>query len=212
MVSPDSRPIGVVPVETCGPHIQSSYPVLVCLGRSLWLAKNRLARIGFDRVVGYIQAPLQVLLDNMDKVTPASRLSAADFTQRQESIAGLQVVDVRNPGEVSVGTIGDAIAIPVGQLPTRLGELDPAAPTVVFCAGGYRSSVAAKRVATSRLQRCFGSARRIRRMGRTGPRDGMTNAARYQGRSRHHPWDARQRSELMAQHRCWFRVGGLCPE
>jgi len=115
----------------------------VCLGRSLWLAKNRLARIGFDRVVGYIQAPLQVLLDNMDKVTPASRLSAADFTQRQESIAGLQVVDVRNPGEVSVGTIGDAIAIPVGQLPTRLGELDPAAPTVVFCAGGYRSSVAA---------------------------------------------------------------------
>lgn len=106
-------------------------------------AKNRLARIGFDRVVGYVQAPLQVMLDNMDKVTPASRLSAADFAQRQESIADLQVVDVRNPGEVSVGTIGDAIAIPVGQLPTRLGELDPAAPTVVFCAGGYRSSVAA---------------------------------------------------------------------
>ena len=106
-------------------------------------AKNRLARIGFDRVVGYVQAPLQVLVDNMDKVTPASRLSAADFSQRQESVVGLQVVDVRNPGEVSVGTIGDAIAIPVGQLPTRLGELDPAAPTVVFCAGGYRSSVAA---------------------------------------------------------------------
>ena len=36
-----------------------------------------------------------------------------------------------------------AIAIPVGQLPTRLGELDPGKPTVVYCAGGYRSSVAA---------------------------------------------------------------------
>ena len=28
------------------------------------------------------------------------------------------------------------------QLLTRLGELDRTAPTVVFCAGGYRSSIA----------------------------------------------------------------------
>ena len=33
--------------------------------------------------------------------------------------------------------------MPVGQLPGRLDELDTAAPTVVYCAGGYRSSVAA---------------------------------------------------------------------
>ena len=37
----------------------------------------------------------------------------------------------------------DAITIPVGQLPARLDELDPQRPTVVYCAGGYRSSVAA---------------------------------------------------------------------
>ena len=30
-----------------------------------------------------------------------------------------------------------------GQLPARVGELDAAKPTVVYCAGGYRSSVAA---------------------------------------------------------------------
>ena len=36
-----------------------------------------------------------------------------------------------------------ATAIPVGQLPARVDELDPSAPTVVYCAGGYRSSVAA---------------------------------------------------------------------
>ena len=35
------------------------------------------------------------------------------------------------------------MTIPVGQLPGRLDELDPNAPTVVYCAGGYRSSVAA---------------------------------------------------------------------
>jgi rhodanese-related sulfurtransferase len=55
----------------------------------------------------------------------------------------LQIVDVRNPGEVTSGTAHDAQTIPVGQLPARLDELDAAKPTVVFCAGGYRSSVAA---------------------------------------------------------------------
>ncbi len=106
-------------------------------------AKNRLARIGFDRVVGYLRDPLEVMTNHIDKVNPASRLTVADFEQRRSAIADLQVVDVRNPGEVSLGSIGDATAIPVGQLPARHGELDPIKPTVVFCAGGYRSSVAA---------------------------------------------------------------------
>jgi rhodanese-related sulfurtransferase len=39
--------------------------------------------------------------------------------------------------------IANAVNIPVGQLPDRVGELDPRKPTVVYCAGGYRSSVAA---------------------------------------------------------------------
>lgn len=106
-------------------------------------AKNRMARIGFDRVVGYLEHPLAVMADNPDRVRPASRLTAADFDSRRGDIGGLQLVDIRNPGEVALGTIEGASEIPVGQLPSRLGELDPKAPTVVFCAGGYRSSVAA---------------------------------------------------------------------
>ena len=50
---------------------------------------------------------------------------------------------MRNPGEVAAGTIPGAVTIPVGQLPARLDELDATKPTVVYCAGGYRSSVAA---------------------------------------------------------------------
>jgi hydroxyacylglutathione hydrolase len=76
-------------------------------------------------------------------VRVASRLTAAEFEDRRSELADLQLVDVRNPGEVSLGTIGAAVDIPVGQLNGRLDELDPHAPTVVFCAGGYRSSVAA---------------------------------------------------------------------
>ncbi|MFN3256580.1 MAG: MBL fold metallo-hydrolase [Ilumatobacter sp.] len=106
-------------------------------------AKNRLARIGFDRVVGFLQHPLAVMADNPGRVRQASRLTAMEFDGRRDQIEGLQLVDIRNPGEVALGTIDGAVDIAVGQLPTRLGELDPSAPTVVYCAGGYRSSVAA---------------------------------------------------------------------
>ena len=106
-------------------------------------AKNRLARIGFDRVLGYLENPLAVMASHPDKVERASRMTAAEFVQRRPSIDGLQLVDIRNPGEFALGTIEHALPIPVGQLPGRLDELDPAAPTVVFCAGGYRSSVGA---------------------------------------------------------------------
>jgi len=106
-------------------------------------AKNRLGRIGFDRVVGYLVAPLAVMAAHPERVRQASRLTTNDLRQRIGSVEDLQLVDIRNPGEVQLGSIGEAVAIPVGQLPGRLEELDATAPTVVFCAGGYRSSVAA---------------------------------------------------------------------
>ncbi|XTP36422.1 rhodanese-like domain-containing protein [Mycobacterium sp. TJFP1] len=105
--------------------------------------KTRLARIGFDRVIGYLERPFEAMLDHQDEVQVASRLTAKAFDARAAELADLQIVDVRNPGEVAAGMIPDAVSIPVGQLPARLGELDPAKPTVVYCAGGYRSSVAA---------------------------------------------------------------------
>ena len=105
--------------------------------------KNRLARIGFDRVIGYLERPFEVMFEHRDDVQVASRLTAKAFDRRAAELAELQLVDVRNPGEVAAGTIPNAIAIPVGQLPSRLSELDPTKPTVVYCAGGYRSSVAA---------------------------------------------------------------------
>jgi glyoxylase-like metal-dependent hydrolase (beta-lactamase superfamily II)/rhodanese-related sulfurtransferase len=106
-------------------------------------ARNRLARIGFDRVLGYVEHPFTVLAEHAEDVQIGSRLTALEFEERRGEIDGLQVVDVRNPGEFALGSIPGAVSVPVGQLPARLDELDRDAPTVVFCAGGYRSSVAA---------------------------------------------------------------------
>ncbi len=105
--------------------------------------KNRLARIGFDRVIGYVAEPFKVMLDHRDDVQIASRLTAKALDERTRSIGDLQIVDVRNPGELEAGTIAGSVNIPVGQIPGRVDELDVTRPTVVYCAGGYRSSVAA---------------------------------------------------------------------
>jgi rhodanese-related sulfurtransferase len=105
--------------------------------------KNRLGRIGFDKVVGYLKDPFAVMFENQGDVEVASRLTTNALGERIADVPELQLVDVRNPGEAGAGMIGDAVNIPVGQLPDRIGELDPRKPTVVYCAGGYRSSMAA---------------------------------------------------------------------
>lgn len=52
------------------------------------------------------------------------------------------LVDVREPHEVQIASIPSAILIPLGEMPKRLGELDPEAEIVVHCKGGVRSAKA----------------------------------------------------------------------
>lgn len=56
----------------------------------------------------------------------------------------LQLVDVRTPREYGAGHIPGAVNLPLDDLRARLGELDPACPTVVYCGIGYRSYHAVK--------------------------------------------------------------------
>jgi glyoxylase-like metal-dependent hydrolase (beta-lactamase superfamily II)/rhodanese-related sulfurtransferase len=104
-------------------------------------AKVRLARIGYDRVIGWF--PVEDLVDVPSEVDRASRLTAAEFAEVRHNVDGLQVVDVRGDCEYKINHLDGAQHIPVGQLRKRLGELDAHKPTVVYCAGGYRSSIAA---------------------------------------------------------------------
>ena len=106
-------------------------------------SKTRLARIGFDRIVGSLADPYGTMEAHPDRTNTASRLTSTQLAVCIDNIADLQLVDVRQPGEVSLGTIEGAVKIPVGQLQQRFEELDTSRPTIVFCAGGYRSAVAA---------------------------------------------------------------------
>ena len=114
--------------------------VIVTEGGQELEAKVRLARIGYDRVVGWCD--VADLEESPLSVRQGSRLTAKDFVRRHDTVAGLQMVDVRNESEFKLGSVPGALNIPVVQLPNRLAELDASRPTVVYCAGGYRSSIA----------------------------------------------------------------------
>lgn len=52
----------------------------------------------------------------------------------------LKLVDVREPHELEISRIPNAINIPLGQLAARLSELDSAEEMVIFCKSGSRSA------------------------------------------------------------------------
>jgi glyoxylase-like metal-dependent hydrolase (beta-lactamase superfamily II)/rhodanese-related sulfurtransferase len=103
----------------------------------------RLARIGFDRVAGYLREPEGAFLEHPGRVVRASRVTAPELAAALRRPERPVVIDVRNAGELADGAIVHAHHIPLAQLPHRLGEIPPGRPVVAYCAGGYRSSVAA---------------------------------------------------------------------
>ncbi|MEO7752798.1 MAG: rhodanese-like domain-containing protein [Terracoccus sp.] len=103
---------------------------------------TRFARIGYDHVVGFVADPEAYFLGHRDDVDRASRLpvAEADAALAREDV---QVVDIRNAGELEPGAIPGARNIPLAELSRRASELDPSRPVLVYCAGGWRSSVGA---------------------------------------------------------------------
>lgn len=54
-----------------------------------------------------------------------------------------QILDVREGFEVAEGMIPGALHIPMGQLGSRLGDLDKDRPIIVVCRSGNRSAAVA---------------------------------------------------------------------
>ncbi|MBO1418145.1 rhodanese-like domain-containing protein, partial [Streptomyces sp. FH025] len=106
-------------------------------------ARTRLARIGFDRVLGALAAPVEAI--DAAHLTAVVRVEADTLADRlAEGTGEFELLDVRGPGEVrEKGTIPGARLIPLPELLARVGELPTERPLTVICAGGNRSSVAA---------------------------------------------------------------------
>ncbi len=109
-------------------------------------AAMRLGRIGFDQVVGYLKDGLHSVRSRPDLMVSTERLSAQVAAERIAAAAPDRapiLIDVRAPGERQQKRIAGSIGIPLTQLRNRVSELPPDRPLLVYCAGGYRSSIAA---------------------------------------------------------------------
>ncbi|MCO4833502.1 MAG: MBL fold metallo-hydrolase [Acidimicrobiaceae bacterium] len=109
-------------------------------------SKTRLARIGFDDVIGHLADPVQAFTNAPKHVVRSSRVEVAGAKAAMAGVADLQVVDVRQPGETADGVIEGATLIALTQLNDRINELDPTKPTLLYCAGGFRSMIASSKL------------------------------------------------------------------
>ena len=102
----------------------------------------RLGRIGFDHVAGYLQDGLRSLESRTDLTTSTERLSPPVAAERLAGGAPV-ALDVRTPGERDQKRVAGSVSMPLNHLAERLAELPKDRPLLVYCGGGYRSSIAA---------------------------------------------------------------------
>ncbi len=110
---------------------------------------TRLGRIGFDHIVGYLQYGLQSLESRPELIAFTERLSGPYAAELLSSTQPPLTIDVRAPRERDQKYIAGSMAIPLNHLMENLEKIPKDHPLLVYCAGGYRSSIAA-----SLLQRC----------------------------------------------------------
>jgi rhodanese-related sulfurtransferase len=103
----------------------------------------RLGRIGFDNVAGYLLNGLQSLESRPDLIAFTERLSAPFAAELLASSQPPLVVDVRAPREREQKYIDGSLSLPLNHLAERAQQLPRDRPLLVYCAGGYRSSIAA---------------------------------------------------------------------
>ena len=103
----------------------------------------RLGRIGFDHVAGYLQNGLHSLESRPELIAKTERLSAPFAAELLSSNQPPLVVDVRAPREREQKHISGSLSIPLNRLAENLERLPKYRSLLVYCAGGYRSSIAA---------------------------------------------------------------------
>ncbi len=103
----------------------------------------RLGRIGFDNVVGYLNDGMRSLESRPDLTAKTERLSAVLAGEILSSEKAPLLIDVRTPRERQQKFIDGSLSVPLNQLSQRAKDLPKNRGVLVYCAGGYRSSIAA---------------------------------------------------------------------
>lgn len=97
----------------------------------------RLARVGYEQIEGYLEGGISAWKEELEVV---KSIAAGELKAYMQN--GLEVLDVRKPGEWNVSHLKDALFVPLSDMPGNLRTLDKNKTYVVHCGGGYRSMTA----------------------------------------------------------------------
>jgi rhodanese-related sulfurtransferase len=103
---------------------------------------TRLARIGMDSVIGYLEKGIVSWSEAGFELTQSQVISVNDLNEELKTNKELQILDVRRTSEYADGHIPGALNIPLAELSKRLQDIPQNKQIVLICASGYRSSIA----------------------------------------------------------------------
>ena len=104
-------------------------------------AITRLARVGFDNVIGYLDGGFEAWNNSGNEVDTVNRISVETFAD--QLTADAKVIDVRNETEYAAEHVDEAYSRPLVDINEWATDLNPDEHFFLHCAGGYRSMIAA---------------------------------------------------------------------
>ena len=119
-----------------------------------------LARIGYDRVTGFLKQGLHEweIRGKYYETIPA--VYAGEIQRRIRDKESFTILDIRTQSEFDRGHLPHAQHIFLGELPRRLDEIGPERPVTTFCGSGLRAIIAAsilKKNGFREVEDCLGS-------------------------------------------------------
>ncbi len=105
----------------------------------------RLARVGLDKVQGYLDGGYETWKNSGEKSDLIIDVEADELMMDIPFDNNLLVIDVRKPTEYADGHLKDALNLPLNDLtdPGSMANIEERHNLYVHCAGGYRSVIAA---------------------------------------------------------------------
>ena len=103
---------------------------------------TRLARVGFDNTLGYLEGGTEIW-DKAGKNLDSVNSVDTDVLKQLMERDNIKIFDVRKPQEYQSEHVTNAFSTPLDFINDHLSEFPSNLPFYVHCAGGYRSMIAA---------------------------------------------------------------------
>ena len=101
---------------------------------------TRLARVGFDKSIGYLQGGFKAWKKSGRQTDTIGSITAKEFAEKVKK-AAVHILDVRKKSEYDSEHVIDAVNAPLDYINESMLLIDKNKTYYAHCAGGYRSMI-----------------------------------------------------------------------